>query len=402
MEVRDYVLGCEVCQSEKSVHRLPAGLLQPLQLPEQKWNDISLDFIMGLPVSEKKNDGILTVVDRATKMVHLVPVQQTITAADTARVYWDNVGRLHGIPRSIVSDRDPRFVSKFWQEFWKILGSKLRMSSAHHPQTDGQTEAANRVVEQVLRCTIHGSQEVTHWERYLPMVEFVINSSPTPSTGYTPFYLNYGFEPTTPLDLIKDVDQTNIEGVNVFVSRMKKIFKMAMQSVHQAQHRQKRQADQRRREQRFHSGEQVLLSTEHLQLKNAPVRKLKRRFVGPFSVVRQVGPVAYELKLPQGWRIHNVFHTSLLRPFRSSRWSTPQETEDAEIEPEDDEPYDVEKLLRWRWAGPSGKRHKEFLVLWTGWSIDDASWIPAGNFTYARELQKMIKRDKPEEDTSMG
>ena len=146
----------------------------------------------------------------------------------------------------------------------------------------------------------------------------------------------------------------------------------------------------------------MLLSTEHLQLKNAPVRKLKRRFVGPFSVVRQVGPVAYELKLPQGWRIHNVFHTSLLRPFRSSKWSTPQETEDAEIEPEDDEPYDVEKLLRWRWAGPSGKRHKEFLVLWTGWSIDDASWIPAGNFTYARELQKMIKRDKPEEDTSMG
>ena len=255
MDVRDFVLGCEICQSEKSVHRLPAGLLQPLQLPEQKWSDISLDFIMGLPVSEKKNDGILTVVDRATKMVHLVPVQQTITAADTARIYWDYIGRLHGIPRSIVSDRDPRFVSKFWREFWKILGSRLRMFSAHHPQTDGQTEAANRVVEQVLRCTIHASQEVTHWERYLPMVEFVINSSASPSTGYTPFYLNYGFEPVTPLDLIKDVDQTNIEGVNVFVNRMKKTFKMAMQTVHLAQQRQKRQADQRRREQRFHSEE---------------------------------------------------------------------------------------------------------------------------------------------------
>ena len=153
------------------------------------------------------------------------------------------------------------------------------MSSAHHPQTDGQTEAANRVVEQVLRCTIHASQEVTHWERYLPMVEFVINSSATPSTGYTPFFLNYGFEPTTPLDLIKDVDQTNIEGVNVFVNRMKKTFRMAMHSIHQAQQRQKRQADQRRREQRFHSGEQVLLSTEHLQLKNAPVRKIGRAHV---------------------------------------------------------------------------------------------------------------------------
>ena len=178
------------------------------------------------------------------------------------------------------------------------------------------------------------------------MVEVVINSSATPSTGYTPFYLNYGFEPTTPLDLIKDVDQTNIEGVNVFVNRMKKTFKMAMHSVHQAQQRQKRQADQRRREQRFHSGEQVLLSTEHLQLKNAPVRKLKRRFVGPFTVVRQVGPVAYELKLPQGWKIHNVFHTSLRRPFRFSRWSTTEkEIEDTDLELEDDEPYEVEKLL---------------------------------------------------------
>ena len=109
-----------------------------------------MDFIMGLPQSEAGNDGILTVVDRATKMVHLVPVRQTITAADTARVFWDKIGKLHGIPRSIVSDRDPRFVSKFWQELWGILGSKLRMSNAHHPQTDGQTEVMNRVVESVL------------------------------------------------------------------------------------------------------------------------------------------------------------------------------------------------------------------------------------------------------------
>ena len=95
------------------MHRVPAGLLQPLQLPEEKWADINMDFIMGLPQSEMGNDGILTVVDRATKMVHLVPVRQTTTAADTARVFWDKIGKLHGIPRSIVSDRNPRFVSKF-------------------------------------------------------------------------------------------------------------------------------------------------------------------------------------------------------------------------------------------------------------------------------------------------
>ena len=138
------MLGCEVCQEEKSVHRLPAGLLEPLALPEQKWANVSMDFIMGLPKTDNGFDGFLIVVDRATKMVHLVPVQQTITAAEIALIYWQQVGKFHGIPRSIVSDRDPRFVSKFLQEIWRLLGTKLRMSSAYHPQTDGQTEAAKQ------------------------------------------------------------------------------------------------------------------------------------------------------------------------------------------------------------------------------------------------------------------
>ena len=129
LEIRDYVLGCSVCQQEKAVHHVPAGLLQPLKLPEQKWADVSLDYIMGLPKTDAGNDGILTVVDRATKMVHLAPVKQMITAAETARLYWGTIGKLHGIPRSLMSDRDPRFVSKFWRELWNILGSSLRMSS---------------------------------------------------------------------------------------------------------------------------------------------------------------------------------------------------------------------------------------------------------------------------------
>ena len=398
LDIREFVTSCPVCQAEKSVHRQPAGLLQPLQLPDQKWADISLDFIMGLPKSESGRDGILTVVDRATKMVHLIPVYQTINAAETARVYWDYVGKLHGIPRSIVSDRDPRFVSKFWQEFWRLLGSKLRMSTSHHPQTDGQTEAVNRVVEMTLRCTLHASQEPHQWEKYLSMAEFTINNTPSQSTGYTPFFLNYGYHPCTPAELIRDVDTTFHEGVNTFVSRMKKIFTKASQFLRRAQERQKHFADQRRREQVFHTGDQVLLSTENLQLKNAPVRKLKRRFIGPFFVSQRIGPVAYELKLPSTWKIHPVFHTSLLRPFRTSQWTTSSDPSVGELEPEDDEPYDVEKLLRWRWRGPSSRQHKEFLVLWTGWSLDDATWVPEENFTSTQELNKMIKRDKPTED----
>jgi hypothetical protein len=168
--------------------------------------------------------------------------------------------------------------------------------------------------------------------------------------------------------------------------------------MHRAQERQKKFADQKRRDQVFHTGDQVLLSTENIQLKSAPVRKLKRRFAGPFFVKQRIGPVAYELDLPTNWKIHPVFHTSLLRPFRTSQWTTSTDQNVGELEPENDEPYDVERLLRWRWRGPSSRRRKEFLVLWTGWSLDDASWIPAENFTSARELTKMIKRDNPVED----
>ena len=138
---------------------------------------------MGLPRSTKDFDRILTVVDRATKMVHLVAVNQTITATETALVFWNAIGKLHGIPRSVVSDRDPRFVSRFWQELWTLLGTKLRMSNAHHPEIDGQIEAANRVVEMVLWCTLHGSSEPSQWAIDLSLVEFVINSSPSLSMG---------------------------------------------------------------------------------------------------------------------------------------------------------------------------------------------------------------------------
>ena len=127
----------------------------------------------------------------------------------------------------------------------------------------------------------------------------------------------------------------------------------------------------------------MLLSIEHLQLKHAPLRKLRKQFVGPFFITNRIGPVAYELELPQTWRLHSVFHISLLHPFCTSEWSTRTQAalDDLELE-EDDRSYEVEWLLRWRWTGPSGRRHREYLVLWAGYSVDDASWTPASNFNY--------------------
>ena len=138
----------------------------------------------------------------------------------------------------------------------------------------------------VMRCTLHAGQEGSNWEKILSTVEFVINNSPTQATGYTLFYLNYNFHPCMPMDLIRDHDSTMIEGVNQFVDRIKRNFSTALKFLNRAKDRMKSQADQKRRELRLSSGDQVLLSTEHLNLKNAPIRKLKRRFIGPFFVVR--------------------------------------------------------------------------------------------------------------------
>ena len=234
----------------------------------------------------------------------------------------------------------------------------------------------------------------------LAIVEFVVNNSPTQSTGYTPFFLNFGYHPCTPIDILKEAEETTNETVNQFTLRMQRAFSRAQFFLHKSQERQKVQADRKRREQVFHVGDLVLLSTNNLKLKQVPARKLQKKFVGPFFVSRCIGPVAYELELPEAWKIHPVFHTSLLRPFKVTTWTREEESavNDLELE-EEDRSYEIEKLLRWRWIGPSGRRRKrEFLVLWKNYSIDDASWIPEANFDHPAEISKMMQRDNPTED----
>ena len=248
-------------------------------------------------------------------------------------------------------------------------------------------EVMNWVVEMVLRCTLHAGQEGLSWEKLLSTVEFVINNSPIATTGYTTFFLNYGFYPYTTVDLIHDPRPHNVEWVNQFVDWMKSNFSIASKFLQWTQDCVKVQADQKYREQKFSGGDQVLLSTKHLNMKHATIRKLKKRFVGPFFVVRQVGPVGYELEVPEQWNIHNIFHVSLLGLFRTFTWmqpTTPGQPE--ELEPKENELYQVKKLLLWRWTGTNTGRRQEYLVLWKDYSLDNGSLTPTENFTYPEEL----------------
>ena len=158
-----------------------------------------MDFVLGLPRTLRQHDSIMVVVDRFSKMSHFIPCNKTYDASKVAAIFLQEIVRLHGIPASIVSDRDVKFVSYFWKTLWTKMGTKLMFSSAFHPQTDGQTEVTNRSLGNLLRCLV--ADHVTSWDMVLPHAEFAFNNSVNRTTGCTPFEVVYGFRPSTPLDV---------------------------------------------------------------------------------------------------------------------------------------------------------------------------------------------------------
>ena len=173
-DVAEYVQACDACQKNKSTNQKPIGLLQPLQTPEESWESISMDLITQLPVSKSGHDAIVVFVDRLSKMVHFAPTITEVTAEGIAKLIMRNVVRLHGVPREIVSDRDTRFTAKFMRKLCELLGIKQSMSTAFHPQSDGQTERANRVLEDMLRHYVSPAQD--DWDEHLSMAEFAVNN----------------------------------------------------------------------------------------------------------------------------------------------------------------------------------------------------------------------------------
>lgn len=195
--VRKYIRSCEICQRVKPSPSAQAPL-RSLPVPNDCWKSISMDFIFGLPADANRKTGILVFVDRFSKMVHLAAVASTVSAQQCARIFIDRVFCLHGMPEEIISDRDPRFTARFWRELFRFIGTSLKMSTADHPETDGQTERVNRALEDILRSYAHAFPS---WSDFLSMAEFAINNAEHASTGHTPFYLNALRHPRLPIQL---------------------------------------------------------------------------------------------------------------------------------------------------------------------------------------------------------
>jgi transposase InsO family protein len=373
-DTSEFCRSCTKCQMTKASNQHPQGLLQPLPVPSKPWESVGMDFLGPFPPSEGFNY-LFVVICRLTSMIHLIPTRTTVRASEVAELYHRHVWRLHGLPTSIVSDRDSKFTSAFWKELNAAVGTTLLMSSAYHPQTDGSTERANRTVAQILRSLIKPDQ--TDWVAKLPSVEFAINSSVSATTGYSPFEVNYGYVPDSS-GLLKSVSAA--PGVKDFADKARWNLLEAHDHIISSRIQQTHYANQRRRpEESLQPGDLVFLSTENLRLPKSRARKLIPKFIGPYRVT-EFNDRSHTARLAlsedlRSRKIFDTFHVSKLRKAFSN---------DLTLFPLRDMPefYDlgkaihgespVQDIIAHRWEGRKGDRLKFYLRFQDGdWEWQD-------------------------------
>jgi hypothetical protein len=309
-------------------------------------------------------------VDRPTKMTHFAAVTTSIGAEHLAQVFLNTVVKLHGMPETIISDRDPRFTSKFWQHVMTKLGTSLKMSTAFHPQSDGQTERMNRVLEDMMRNYVDPAQD--DWDMLLPMAEFAVNNSHNQATKATAFFLNGAEHPRTPLNVALQHEIN--PAAKSMCQRVHESMNVARQHLQQAQDRMSIQANKKRRDVTYKVGDEVMLSTRNIRLKAVGTPKLLPRYVGPFNVTQVISKTAVKLELPALWRVHNVFHVCLIKPYERSKRSQPLPTP---LRFEEGSPvFEVEKILAKRVVKRGKRRLNEFLVKWKGFTQEHNTYEP--------------------------
>jgi hypothetical protein len=345
---------------------------------------MGMDYVVQLPITKRGHDTILVFIDRLSKMVHLVPTKTTVTGAQTAQLFFDHVFKHHGLPNDIVTDRDSRFTSHFTKELLRLLGTKQCMSTAFHPQSDGQTERINRVMEDMLRHYVGARHD--DWDDCLTAAEFAINNSYQASIQTTPFRMIYGIDPQLPLSVGRD---SKVRKAQEFADKMAEGLADAKKAMEAAQQRQKRGYDAKRREVFYSVGQQVLISTKHIKLKTPGIwiseevkkkhgaKKLLPKWIGPFAVTAEINPLAFRVELPDTLPIHNVFHVSLMKPYsQGARFQPPPPPTilEGEVYYLIDRIMDHREVQKKSRGKRKGKPKYEYLVKWLGYDTEYDSW----------------------------
>jgi hypothetical protein len=398
-QISKYTASCHSCQTNKHENNPKSGILHPLPLAHEPFASVSMDFIVNLPKTRSGHSGIKVVLDRCTKYARLSPITNSIDAPKVAKLFFDQVVRNHGLPDSIICDRDSRFTSKFWKALFSFFGTKIKASSSFHPETDGQTEVMNKTLETMLRH--YTNFRMDDWDTFLPILEFAYNSTPQVSTGFSPFFLLYGRHPKDPLSLSLPSSSNNLT-VDDWLDLLKSARKAALDSITMSQTDQAEYANRRRTPIVFAEGDSVLLSTKnlHVHVSSEEGKKLKPRFIGPLKILKKLSDVSYKLELPQGLsRLHPVFHVNLLR-----KYNVPDKKLQAIlarpppvfVDKEAQQYYEVEKILSHR----THRRQKQYLIKWLGYPLHDATWEPMRNIQedvpdLVREYEELQNGKRP-------
>jgi hypothetical protein len=333
-----------------------------------------MDWMTDMPLTDEGHDALMVVVDKLTKYVVLVPCKMTDGSRRVAHLLLERVFTVHGFPRKIVCDRDRRLDCQFFRTWADSLGIQLAMSTAYHPQTDGQTERMNRLVAEVLRHYV--LPDLRTWDQHLPAVAWAINNSYHTATRNTPFFLNRAAHPALPGRLHVPRNTPAVEAmVQVLADGVRRTRKLLADVAT----RMKCASDAKRRPLVFAVGEKVLLRSTNFRFKGDHTRKLMPRFLGPFKVIKAVGNVAYKLELPPHLKVHPVFHVSQLEAYRADgRYQPPPPEVMVDGIPE----YEVTAIKDKR-VGRGGK--VSYLVAWKGYGPEHDTWEPLGHLRNARD-----------------
>jgi RNase H-like domain found in reverse transcriptase/Reverse transcriptase (RNA-dependent DNA polymerase)/Integrase zinc binding domain/Chromo (CHRromatin Organisation MOdifier) domain len=378
--VNDYIRSCDMCARNKAPRHKPHGTLRPLPIPPASWSSVSMDFIVELPESNGFN-AILVCVDRLTKMAHFCPTTTNVTAEDTADLYLRHVFKHHGLPTDVVSDRGTQFVSRFSSRLYDLCKIKHNKSTAYHPQSDGQTERVNQVLEQYLRIFCDYQQD--NWFQLLPLAEFSYNNAQHASTQMSPFFANYGFNPRFSLQVLGPTDQPQNPAAEELIARFKAIYQQVKENLTAAQAKYKENYDAHVKEApSFTVGDLVWLSRKNITT-TRPSTKLDYKRLGPYKILEVVGEskMAFKLDLPPRMKVHPVFHATLLEPYHVNTIPGRVQPPPPSVTVEDVLEYEVKEVLDSRVRN----NKLEYFVDWVGYAPHERSWEPASYLDHAPE-----------------